>query len=718
MGKISRCLILCLLWLWPMVGGAQTTLPDAATLVADAVTLQSPTVLQASGHVEVFFKGQHLTASAITYDKAANRLQITGPIRIEDTKGEVLLADQASLSADLTEGLLTSARIVMQQKLQLAAAEVLRSDGGRYTAMRQVVASSCSICKGSATPLWEIRAREVVHDAVTRQIWFSDATLRFMGVPVLYLPILRIPDPSLDRATGFLIPKLKTTSTLGTGVLLPYFIVLGPSRDILLTPYLTTSGNRTLNLRYREAFASGTLTVEGAATRDSIKPGVLRGYLQANGAFNLGRGFILSINGITVSDPSYLSDYGISSADRLDSTVALTRVQRNLYFSAQATGFQTLRAGEQTATQPAFLTDLEFHRRFLPAILGGEGEFELQTHSQYRPSTLAIDTNGDGIADGRDLGRITLKGDWRRNWTLPSGIEVSAETNAEADFYTIRQDVIYAGYPYRATATTAVELRWPWVKPGKDGSSQMIEPVVQLVAAPAPDSAIPNEDSTLVEFDESNLFALDRFPGADAFEGGARLNVGLNYLRSSATGWTYGATAGRVLRFSDYGQFSAASGLQGHSSDWLLALQASAPAGIALTTRMLAKDGLVLRKGEVRLDVNRPNYTLSGGYELLPADLAESRPVPVRELVLDGSYNLTGNWTARLNERYDLVAKRHAQSGLSLSFKNECLSADMSIARQYAASTSVTPTTTFGLQVALLGFGGSGSQGPAKVCRR
>ena len=717
MGKISRTLIAALLWLWPIVAIAQTP-PGSATLVADAVTLQSPTVLQALGHVEVLFKGQHLTATAIVYDKAANQLHITGPIRIDDANGEVLLADQADLSTDLTEGLLTSARIVMAQKLQLAAAQVLRSDGGRYTAMRRVVASSCSICHGSSTPLWEIRAREVVHDAVTQQIWFSDATLRFAGIPVLYLPVLRIPDPNLDRATGFLIPKLRSTTTLGPGGLVPSCITIGQNRAVLLTPYLTASGNRTLNLRYREAFSGGTLTIAGAVTRDDIKPGNLRDYVQASGTFSLGRGFILQVNGITVSDPSYLSDYGISSADRLDSTVALTRVQRNLYLSAKATGFQTLRAGEATATQPAFLTDLEFHRRFEPALLGGEGEFELQTHSQYRPSTLATDSNGDGIADGRDLSRITLKGDWRRNWTLPNGIEVSGEAAAEADFYAIRQDVIYAGYPYRATATTAVEVRWPWVKAGADGTTQLIEPVMQLVAAPAPDKAIPNEDSTLVEFDESNLFALDRFPGADAFEAGTRLNLGVNYLRTAPAGWTYGLTAGRVLRLTDYGQFSAASGLQGHTSDWLLALQASNPAGIAVMTRLQAKDGLALRKGELRLDVSRPNYTLSGGYEFLPADASESRAQPVRELVLDGSFNLTANWTARLNERYDLVANRNAQAGLSLSFKNECLSADLSVARQYASSSSVTPATTLGLEVALLGFGGSGRTGPARVCRR
>lgn len=709
-------LFLALLLLLPFAVRAQS-LPDNATLVADSVTLQSPTVLEAKGHVEVFFHGQHITASAITYDKAANQLQITGPIRIEDGKHELILADQADLSADLTEGMLISARIVMDQKLQLAASVVLRSDGGRYTAMRNVVASSCSICKTSATPLWEIRAREVVHDAVTQQIWFSGASFRFFGVPVLYLPIMRIPDPSLDRATGFLVPKLRSTSNLGTGVLTPYFIVLGRSRDVLVTPYLTTNGNATLNLRYRQAFTQGTLVVLGAVTHDNIRPGV-RGYLQAYGTFSIGSGYVLAVNGITVSDPSYLSDYGISSADRLDSTMELSRVQRNLYLSAKATGFQTLRAGETTATQPAFLTDLDFHRRFLPAILGGEGEFEIQTHSQSRPSNVSTDTNGDGIADGRDMSRVTFKGDWRRNFTLDSGIEISTEAAAEADFYMIRQDNIYAGQPYRVTATTAVELRWPWVRAGKDGSSQMIEPVVQFVAAPKPDSAIPNEDSTLVEFDESNLFALDRFPGTDAFEAGARLNLGVNYLRTSDKGWTYGMTTGRVLRFDELGQFSAASGLSGARSDWMMALSASTPAGVSLTTRVLAADDLSLSKSELRFAVTKTNYAVSGGFEYLPADVAESRTAPVREVVLDGSYNVTGNWTARISDRYDLVSQRNAQAGLYVGFKNECLSADLSVSRTYASSTSVTPNTVFGLQVALLGFGGTGQQGPAQVCRR
>ena len=709
-----RGLLLAFLLLLPFAAQAQ----DRATLVADSVALQSQTVLLAKGHVEVFFKGQHLTASAITYDQAANHLSITGPIHIDDGRGGVFLADQAELSADLTEGLLTSARIVLDQKLQLAAAAVLRTDGGRYTAMRQVAASSCTICKGSTTPLWEIRAREVVHDAQAQQIWFSDATLRFAGLPVLYLPVLRVPDPTLHRATGFLMPRMRTTTALGTGLKLPYFIVLGPSRDLLLTPYISTGADRTLELRYREAYRSGTLDVAGAMTQDHIVPGDMRGYLQVDGGFDLGGGFNLALHGIAVSDRSYLLDYGISDADRLDSTAAVSRVERNLYFNAELTALRSLRAGETTVTQPSLISGITFHRRFLPAILGGEGEFEIQSDSHYRPSDSLADSNGDGIADGRDMSRLTFKGTWRRNWTLTNGIEISTGADGEADFYSIRQDGSYSGFPYRGTAVTGVELRWPWVKSGADGTSQLIEPVVQIVTAPRPDSRIPNEDSTLVEYDESNLFALDRYPGADAFEGGSRVNIGLNYLRTAPAGWTLGLTAGRVLRFADLGQFDPASGLNGRSSDWLISSSLANAKGISLTSRIVADDHLSLTKAEMRFDISHPTFALTGGYEYLLASTGENRPDPLREIVLDASYDLARNWRAQLTNRYDLAAHSMAQAGLKLKFQNECLSVDLSVSRRYTASASVKPSTDFGLSVELLGFGGSSRPGTGQVCRR
>ena len=123
-----------------------------ATLIANALSIEGDSRLVADGAVEIFYQGRRLTAHRLVYDRAADSLVIDGPITLTDGSDTVILASQAELKADMTEGILRSARVVMNKQLQLAAAEVLRVDG-RYTAMTRVVASSCKVCAGDDTPL-------------------------------------------------------------------------------------------------------------------------------------------------------------------------------------------------------------------------------------------------------------------------------------------------------------------------------------------------------------------------------------------------------------------------------------------------------------------------------------------------------------------------------------------------------------------------------------
>ena len=690
---------------------------DKATLVADALQIQDNSTLIARGHVEIFYQGQKLTAQSVTYDQAKDRLLIEGPIVLSDGKGMVILASQADMSADFTQGVLTSARLVLQQQLQLAAAEIQRVDG-RYTAMQRVVASSCKICAGSSTPLWEIRARRVVHDQTERQLYFDHAQFRLGGVAIAYIPRLRMPDPTLKRASGFLLPSLKNNSNFGTGLMLPYFIKMGDSRDLTVTPFFTTKGSRTVNLRYRQAFATGGIDISGGVSRDDLRPGETRGYVLGTGEFTLPRGFTLDLRVEAVSDPAYILDYDYPTVDRLESRAEVSRTRRNEYISGRLIAFHSIRDGEDNATLPSRMADLTYHRRFTLGGWGGEGGFELQAHGHERTSTDALsDSNRDGIADGRDMQRVSLRADWRKNFLLDNGMEAAVLGEAAADFYMIGQDAVYEGSKTRSHAAVGAELRWPWVKSQANGVSQVIEPVMQIVLASRTGSTIPNEDSALVEFDEANLFDLSRFPGADAVENGTRANLGVSYLRLDPNGWTLGVTVGRVLRTEDLGQFSAGSGLGGVSSDWMTSWQVDM-AGFNLANRLLFDDQFNMTKAELQAAYTGNRFTVATGYVHTEADATENRLTPISELTLATSYQLADNWTGRIASRYDFEAERAATAGLGLTFRNECLLVDLSLSRRFTSSTSVKPTTDFGLSVELLGFGGSSAPGPARQCRR
>ena len=691
---------------------------ESASLIADSLEITGDTRLIANGNVEVFYKGRHITAERIVFDQATDRLEITGPIVLKDETGDtVIFASQAEMQSDLTAGILTSARLVLNRQLQLSANQITRV-AGRYTALQTVAASSCKVCNSNDTPLWEIRARKVVHDELERQIYFDNAVFRFGDVPVFYIPRLRIPDPSLDRATGFLTPSLRTTSDLGAGLRIPYFFVLSPSSDLTLAPYITVRNSQTLDLRYRQVFDTGQFEMNGAVTSDDLIPGKTRGYLFVDGSFRLPLDFGLRLKGQTVSDPAYFLDYGLGYIDRLDSRIEIDRVRRNELLSARIISFQTLREDEDNTTIPSIVADLTFHRRFSLGVLGGNGGLMLHTHNHYRSSTSIFDgPDRDNIADGRDLGRISIRADWRKSFLLQSGIEATILGDLTADAYTISEDVIYQGNTTRTHGNAGVELRWPLVKAGAGGVVQVIEPAVQAIWASSNDEALPNEDSVLVEFDEGNLYALDRFPGSDAVERGPRANLGVTWTRHDPAGWSMAATLGRVYRQADLGQFGPGSGLDGKTSDWLAAVNFDLADGLALTARAVMDDDLDLTKGEARMVYNGQRSALAGSVIWAVADPLENRPDPIQEVTLDARRMLDPSWTAKASGRYDFAAEQGSLAGLGVEFLNECVRLDVSLSRRFTSSTSVTPTTDFTLSLDLVGFGGNGSGGPARSCR-
>jgi LPS-assembly protein len=692
---------------------------EAATLIADRLEIAADSKLIAEGAVEVFYQGRRMTAQRIIFDQATDQLRIEGPIRLTDAEGStVIVAAQADLSSDLTEGILQSARVVLNQQLQMASAQMVRSEG-RYLQLDNAVASSCKICAGSSTPLWEIRAQRVLHDQEEQQIYFDHAQLRFGGMPVLYIPRLRIPDPTLDRSNGFLMPRFTNRTDLGTGLTLPYFLTIGPSRDLTFSPTITTNGAQSLEVRYRQAFETGNISVTGTLSRDDIQPNDTRGYIVADGVFRLPRGYRLAFHGEAVSDDAYLADYGISDTDRLTNTIQVDRVRRDEYIAARIINFDTLRDGDFPSATPYLVTDSTYIQRFQLGSLGGEGTLRFGTHTHTRQSSNALDgLDPDDIAEGADMQRLSIGADWRKDWVTGNGMVLAALGEVRLDTFNITDDATYSGGKSRLYGAGAVELRWPWVRAGADGVAQVIEPVAQLAWSDDNGNLIPNEDSRLVEFDEANLFSLNRFPGVDVVESGLRANLGVSWTRIDPTGWSMGITAGRVFRDAPAIGFSTASGLSGSTSDWLLAVTAETPGGLDVAGRIIADDDLSITRGEVLAEYGSPDVWFNTGYIWSIADLAESRPSRVSDLVLGGGYQISPGWQATASGRYDFEADSYRSADFGVSFKNECLLVDLSLSRRFTSSTTVRPGTTVDLSVELLGFGGGTEAGPARMCRR
>ena len=696
---MMRALLVLILALLPLRALAQ----DAALLVADQLYITRERELVASGNVEAFRNGTRLRANAIRYDQGTGALTIEGPITLTEGEDTVILANAAELDADMRNGILTGARLVLNQQLQLAAVQIDRVDG-RYNQLYKTAVTSCRICDDGTPPLWQIRAKRVIHDEVEQQLYFDEAQFRIGIMPVFWLPRLRLPGPGVERATGFLVPSVRSTSALGVGLKIPYFIKLSDKRDITLTPYFSSSTS-TLELRYRQAYRNGRIAFEGAVTRDDLLPDETRGYLFGTGIFALPRDYVLNFALQTVTDDGYLDSYGYSDADRLKSELTVSRAQRDEYIRGSFFNFKSLRDDENNDTIPTLVLDGEYERRFFPTSLGGEVRTTLVAHSHRRISDLAIDSSdADDIVDGRDVARINAEINWLRSYTLPVGLRIDTQLGAAFNTFEISQDGTYLTDPSELTPQAAITLRYPLSKTTAAGISHVLEPVAQLSWTGGDRLDIPNDESTRVEFDQGNLLALSRFPRADRRERGTVAAVGLGWSRFNPDGWDTNISVGQVFRAEDDSDFTTTSGLDGLTSDFLLAGQLSSGDGLAFTGRSLFENDFSLSKAELRGDFTYRRGSFGGSYVWLQEDAAEDRDNEVSEITFDGDYKVNPFWTASANWRYDVSTDRAATAGLGLSYQNECVTLDLAVTRSYATSTSVEPSTDFGFNIGLRGF--------------
>lgn len=678
---------------------------QAATLVADSVQLDGQDQLIASGNIEVIFDGNILRATRIVYNQSNDLLDLDGPITIQTADGMYLTANRATLDPQLENGILLGARIVLGQQLQLAANQIDRQEG-RYSQLYRTTATSCQIC-GDGPPLWDIRAERVIHDEQAQQLYFDNATFRIRGVPVIWLPHMRLPDPTLDRATGLLIPDQRGSTLLGPGIALPYFVTLGDHRDITFTPYVSAE-TRTMEIIYRQAFANGDLRIIGAVSDDTLVEGN-RSYVFAEGSFALQDDVQLTFDIEAVSDTPYLRDYDYSSKDRLDSAIGLLQVTDTALAQANFTYYQTLRDDEDNASLPPIVIDIGYEARQQTGF-GGTLSYGISADSAYRYST-------DDGADGRDVTRGGVWANWTRDWVADSGIIVTANSNLQVDYYLVYDDVAFEENDLRIVPATSVTLRWPWAATTAAGTSHIIEPVLQIATSQAFGGTPPNEDSTRNELDQGNLFGLSRFAGEDAVETGHRAAYALQWTGLGSNGRSATLTFGQVIRADTETDFTPSSGLDGTHSDWLIAGQYTTPDGFTFDGRALIDPEDGLTRAASLINWQNDELSLSAAYVWQDSDAQEDRADTVSEWTLEGDFQLNDIWAVSMDGRYDIVSDNPVSGGFGLEWRNECVTIDVSVSRRYTSSSTTEPTTTYSFGGSVSGFSaGRSGTGPAARC--
>lgn len=693
---------------------------EATTVSYDS---ESDTVT-AEGDVVLRSGDQSVRADAVSWSRTSGEIVATGNVRAVDEDGNQLFTDRIELTDELKAGAMTNLLLAFREGGRLAANEGRRSENGdivldraAYTGCPVVDEDGCD-----KDPSWRVTARRVIYDAEAKAVRFEGAYLELFGRRVLPLPGLSIRSDG-GANSGFLIPDFGITTTNGVEVVGSYFWRLAENRDLLFSAYIYSDAAPMASAQYRALTSSGAYQVTGFLTYGERIPlntsfpaaeEDIRGYIFANGRFQFDPNWSVTGSARYATDRTFLRRYDISRDDRLRSTVDVERIDGNSYLSIAGWATQALLVPIPQGTVPIALPLIDYRHRLDEPIFGGQ--VELQANS------LAITRT-----TGQDTQRAFARGQWNLRRITAFGQEVTFTALVRGDLYHSDENDLTltptyrgnSGWEARGIAIGAVDVKWPFVG-GFLGGTQVVTPRVQLVASPPIENlAIPNEDARSIDLEDSNLFALNRFPGYDRVEDGVRVTYGADWS-AEFPGWRIKATIGQSYRVTDKPTlFPDGTGLTSEFSDFVGRTELRYRDFLRFRHRYrVDKDNLAVRRNDIDATIGTDETYVELGYlrlnrniDLSFEDLQDREELRAAGRVAFAKYwSVFGSAVVNLTNReedpsFEADGFKPLRTRLGLAYADDCLEFGFTWRRDYASLADAERGDTFHIYFSLRNLG-------------
>lgn len=515
------------------------------------------------GNAEMRRGATSIRADRIEYYQPEDQVKSRGNVRI-NRAGNRFEGPELEIKLDRFEGFFTTpAYRFLSNGGNGQAERVDFLDENHLTAHRASYTTCERGNEASWEPAWVLRAKSFEFDFETEVGVANGAVVRFKDVPILAFPKVSFP-LSDKRKSGLLPPTVSMGSTNGFEFRQPYYFDIAPNRDATFSPAILSKRGVDLagEFRYLEPGYSGQL-------RGNYLPGdKLRNRdrwsyaYQHNGTINTGLpsigGLNLNLNLNRVSDNDYWRDFpaqsGATTQRLLSQDAILSWGKGNFSTSLRTLKWQTL----QDVTSPIIppydrLPQLTAAYTRVDAPLGRLGNgFDWSIEGDY--TRFSADSN---LTKQPNSNRAFTRLQLARPWLSPAGF-ITPKVQLHATTYQFDSMLPNgATTASRVVPTFSLDSGLQFERNASflgRSFTQTLEPRAFYVRTPYRDqSALPNYDSGVNDFNFATVFTENAFVGNDRISDANLLTLGVtSRLLDPGTG----AEALRVgvaqrLRFED-----------------------------------------------------------------------------------------------------------------------------------------------------------------------
>ena len=371
--------------------------------------------VEARGDVQLYYKGRILEADRVIYDRKTRRVYAEGNARMTDETGGVTYASRFELTDDFRNGFIDSLSSVSRDRTRFTSPRAERVDGD-VTTFDSGTYTACEPCKDdpSRPPLWQVRAKRIIHKNQEQMVYYEGARLELLGVPLAWLPYFSTPDPSVKRKTGWLTPHVVSSTKLGFGASMPFFWNIAPNYDLTITPTILSRQGALGVLEWRHRIdtplitgsynirASGIYQADPKAFVDPPSgPGrkEWRGAIESTGKMYLSDKWTFGWQANVMTDRWFHQDYRIRSESigtsyfkEAISTIYLNGQGDRGYFDLRGYHFRGLTAYDWQQQQPLVAPVLDYNKTIdlPPEKTGIGGQLEIDVNATHLSRAAAV----------------------------------------------------------------------------------------------------------------------------------------------------------------------------------------------------------------------------------------------------------------------------------------------------------------------------------------
>ena len=397
----------------------------------------------------------------------------------------------------------------------------------KKTKFTKSIFTLCNYRKNDKCPPWSLQAKEMLHDQKKKTIYYDNAIIKVYDFPILYLPKLSHPDPTVDRRSGFLIPSFSDSKNLGAGFDVPYFWNLGKDKDFTLRNKLFVSENPLFLGEYRQAFKESNLILdfgytEGYKKTTTAKKSGDKSHFFSKFTKNF-KGKNNSDNNIeftvqNVSNNKYLKLYKIKSnlveyeTQTLENSFTFNRENENSFLGFKASAYETLKDDYN-----------DKYEYILPDVIFDKNLF---TSNRYGNLDLTSNLNIHNYDTNKFTKFLVNDLNWKfRTNNFASGIKGNWIGKLKNVNYEAKNTSEYKNDPETEFFGALGYLSKINLFKNNNNNNYLLTPKLLLRYAPGK----MRKDNNNFRLNNNNIFSLDRLDSPNNFESGLSATLGFDY---------------------------------------------------------------------------------------------------------------------------------------------------------------------------------------------